>query len=98
MAKPLIQIRDGNIMDVKVRDEKLYDGCETCDYGAVYYAALEIHFIQYGRSYTIIKEVGAEGSYYKQISFVQLMNFFGRRDLQDMTLEQVAAALQKEFF
>lgn len=98
MSKPLIQIKNGNIMDVKIKDEKLSDGCETCDYGATYYAAIEIYFIQYGASHTIIKEVGAEGDYYKHISFVQLVNFFGRRDLQDMTLEQVAAELKKEFF
>lgn len=97
MGKPLIQIKNGNIMDIKVRDEKVSDGCETCDYGAVYYSAIEVYFQQYGTSHTMITEVGAEG-YYKQISFVQLMNFFGRRDLQDMTLEQVAAELQKEFF
>lgn len=98
MGKPLIQIRNGNIMDIKVRNEKLYDGCETCDYGAVYYSAIEVYFQQYGTSHTMIKEVGAEGHYYKQISFVQLMNFFGRRDLQDMTLLELLKELEKEFY
>jgi hypothetical protein len=98
MAKSLISIKDGNIIDVKTNSSEYRRGCPTCNYGAIYYTEIIIEFIRNGENCTTEKIVSCESGYQMSIGFVQLINFFGRSDIEDMTLEQLVQELDKEFF
>lgn len=98
MAKSLISIKDGDIIDIKTNTSEYHQGCPTCNYGATYYTEIIIEFQRTGETYTFEKTISCESGYDMRISFVQIINFFGRSDIEDMTLEQLSSELDKEFF